>query len=401
MDADRLVFAGGRVADVDGTRRADVVVDGDGRIVAVGADAADSADAVGESGDAAVETVDADGKVVAPGLVDSHVHLMMDGRPDVATVDAESAEMLSYRAAANLRENVEAGVTTVRDLGAPGSLALDAGRAVEEGVLPGPRVVACGQNVVMTGGHGHWFGREADGTDEVRKAVREQLKRGAGVVKCMATGGVLTEGAVTGAPELTEAELTALVDAASPKGVPTAAHAHGKDGIENAVRAGITSVEHGTFMDAETADMMAREGTYWVPTASALEGIVENGVEAGIPEQAVEKAEDAQERFERAWEHALEAGVTIAMGTDAGTPFNFHGENALREMELLVEYGLTAAEALEAATVTAAELLGVGDVGRVAEGQRADLLVLDADPNEDVTAWRDADAVYRDGDRVA
>jgi imidazolonepropionase-like amidohydrolase len=402
MDADRLAFVGGRVADADGTRRTDVVVDADsGTVVAVGPDAADGGNNGSEDGgEDETETVDIDGQVLAPGLIDSHVHLMMDGRPDVATVDAESREMLSYRAAANLRANVEAGVTTVRDLGAPGTLALDAGRAVEEGVLSGPRVVACGRNVVMTGGHGHWFGREADGPAEVRKAAREQLKRGAGVVKCMATGGVLTEGAVTGAPELAEDELAALVDAAAPTGVPTAAHAHGKAGIENAVRAGITSVEHGTFMDAETADLMAREGTYWVPTASALEGIVENGVEAGIPEEAVGKAEDAQERFERAWEHALDAGVRIAMGTDAGTPFNFHGENALREMELLVEYGLTAAEALEAATATAADLLGV-EAGRVAEGYCADLLVLDADPNEDVTAWRDADAVYRGGDRAA
>ena len=398
MSADRLVFEGGRVADADGTRRADVVVDADtGRIVSGDGDA-DGGDA---GGDVDVETVDVSGQVVAPGLVDSHVHLMMDARPDVATTAEEGPELLSYRAAANLRANVEAGVTTVRDLGAPGSLAIDAGRAVDEGVLDGPNVVACGENVVMTGGHGHWFGREADGVDEVRKAAREQLKRGAGVVKTMATGGVLTEGAVTGAPELTQQELSALVDAASAKGVPTAAHAHGRQGIRNAVRAGITSVEHGTFMDEDTAELMAREGTYWVPTASALEGIVENGVEAGIPEEAVEKAEDAQERFERAWEHALDAGVTIAMGTDAGTPFNFHGENALREMELMVEYGLTSAAALEAATVTAAELLGLSDVGRVAEGYRADLLVLDDDPNEDVTAWRDAAAVYRDGERVA
>ncbi|ADQ67031.1 amidohydrolase [Halogeometricum borinquense DSM 11551] len=396
MDADRLVFEGGRVADARGTRRADVVVDVEtGRIIAVSDE-----DSV-QPGDENTEAVDVSGKVVAPGLVDAHVHLMMDGRPDVTTINQDGRELLSYRAAANLRANIEAGVTTVRDLGAPGRLAIDAGVAVEEGVLDGPRVVACGENVVMTGGHGHWFGREADGAAEVQKAVREQLKRGAGVVKCMATGGVLTEGAVTGAPELTERELSAVVDTASAKGVPTAAHAHGEVGIKNAVRAGITSVEHGTFMDREAAELMAREGTYWVPTASALEGIVENGVEAGIPEQAVEKAEDAQDRFERAWEHALEAGVTIAMGTDAGTPFNFHGENALREMELMVEYGLSAEAALEAATINAAELLGVSDVGRIAEGYRADMLVLTDDPNENVSAWRGSEAVYRDGERVA
>ncbi|RLM77822.1 amidohydrolase family protein, partial [Halobellus sp. Atlit-38R] len=162
------------------------------------------------------------------------------------------------------------------DLGAPGELATSAKAAVASGELEGPRVLAAGENIVMTGGHGHWFGREADGPDEVRKAAREQLKRGADVVKCMATGGVLTEGAVTGAPELTEAEIRALVDAASAKGVPTAAHAHGESVIKNAARAGITSIEHGMFMDKEAADLLVERGTYWVPTASAAHEIVEH-----------------------------------------------------------------------------------------------------------------------------
>ena len=384
------VLRGGRVADADGTREADVAVE-DGRIVAVG-DVEGAAD-----GD---EETDVSGRVVAPGLIDSHVHLMMDGRPDVATMAAESDPTAAYRATANLRSALAAGVTTVRDLGAHGGLALDAGRAVAEGVLDGPRVLACGRSVIMTGGHGHWFGREADGPTEVRKAAREQLKRGADVVKCMATGGVLTEGAVTGAPELTEAELAALVDAAASKEVPTAAHAHGERGIKNAVRAGVDSVEHGTFMDREAAEEMAERGTYWVPTASALDGIVENGVEAGIPEEAVAKAEDAAERFERAFEHALDAGVRVAMGTDAGTPFNFFAD-VPRELELMVEYGMSPDAALEAATVASADLLGVENVGRVADGYRADLVVLDGDPNADATAWRDPEAVFRDGDRVA
>jgi imidazolonepropionase-like amidohydrolase len=251
----------------------------------------------------------------------------------------------------------------------------------------------------MTGGHGNWFGREADGPAEVRKAAREQLKAGADVLKCMATGGVLTEGAVTGAPELTPEELDAFTDAAAPTDTPTAAHAHGEEGIKNAVEAGISSVEHGTFMDREAAEMMAERGTYWVPTASALRGIVDNGVEAGIPEDAVTKAEDAADRFDGAWDHALEAGVSIAMGTDAGTPFNFFADIP-QEMAYMVDYGLSPERALEAATVNAADLLGLDDVGRVAEGYRADLVLLDADPNEDVTAWQDPEAVFARGERV-
>ncbi|KAB1194051.1 amidohydrolase family protein [Haloferax sp. MBLA0076] len=383
-----FTLTGARVVDADGTRDANVVIDETtGRIESVG----DDIDG---------EARDVSGLVVAPGLIDSHVHLMMDSRPDVASYRSDPVERACYRATASLRETLEAGVTTVRDLGSPGDLATSAKAAVADGDVPGPRVLAAGENVVMTGGHGHWFGREADGPNEVRKAAREQLKRGADVVKCMATGGVLTEGAVTGAPELTEDEIRALVDAASAKGVPTAAHAHGEEGIKNAARAGITSIEHGMFMDEEAAQLLAENGTYWVPTASAVLEIVEHGIDAGIPEEAVAKAEDAAERFEVAWEHALDAGVKIAMGTDAGTPFNEHGQNALREMELMVDYGLSPAEALDAATVSAADLLGLDDVGKVAEGYVADLVVLADDPSDDASAWRTTEQVYRAGSQV-
>lgn len=386
------LLRGGHVADVEGTRQADVAIE-DGRIVAVGTDDPafdeDEADAV----------TDVSGEFVAPGLIDAHVHLPMDGRPNVEEFIDDSAYTASYRATKNLQRALGAGVTTVRDLGSRGTLAIDAGTAVADGTIAGPTVVAAGENVVMTGGHGFWFGREADGVAEVRKAVREQLKAGAEVIKCMATGGVLTSGAQTGAPELTPEELEALVETASVKGVPTAAHAHGDRGIGNAVRAGITSIEHGTFMSRESAELMADRGTYWVPTASALHGIVEHGVESGIPAEAVEKAEKAAEAFEMAFENALEAGVTVAMGTDAGTPFNFFGDIP-RELAYLVEYGMTPAAALEAATVTAAELLGLEDVGQVSPGYRADLVVLEGDPNEDASAWQSPSAVFKEGTRV-
>jgi len=389
------VIRGGQVADVDGTREADVAV-ADGEIVAVGPDAVDE---IGGQ-DAVDAETDASGSVVASGLIDAHVHVMMDGRPDVATAVSDSDYTASYRTAGNLRDALEAGVTTVRDLGGRGTLALDAGEAVAAGDIDGPRVLACGRNVIMTGGHGNWFGREADGPAEVRKAAREQLKAGADVLKCMATGGVLTEGAVTGAPELTPEELAAFTDAAAPTNTPTAAHAHGETGIKNAVEAGISSIEHGTFMDREAAEMMADRGTYWVPTASALRGIVDHGVESGIPEDAVEKAEDAADRFDDAWGHALEADVPIAMGTDAGTPFNFFGDIP-RELAYMVEHGLSPERALEAATVNAADLLGLDDVGRIGEGYRADLVVLEADPTEDVAAWQEPEAVFAAGERVA
>jgi imidazolonepropionase-like amidohydrolase len=380
------LLEGGHLADADGTLEADVAIE-DGTIVAVG----DVPEEVESRTDVA-------GQFVVPGMIDTHVHLMMDGRADAETVQGDSEATFAYRASANLENAAEAGVTTIRDLGAPASVAIDAREAVAEGTLTGPRVQACGQNITMTGGHGHWFGREADGPDEVRKAAREQMKKGADAVKCMATGGVLTTGAKVGAPELTPEELGALVDAAAAKGVPTAAHCHGTQGIKNAIAAGIDSVEHGTFMDREAAEMMADAGTYWVPTLSALKGIVENR-DAGIPEQAMAKADEATERIADAWEHALDAGVDIAMGTDAGTPFNDHAD-AAHELAYMCEYGLSPEGALEAATVNAADLLGLDDTGMVEQGYRADLLVLPENPRKDVTAWQSPEQVYVGGERL-
>lgn len=386
------LLRGGYVADADGTRRADVAIE-NGHITAVGTDLPELR--VGNA-----ETVtDVSDAYVAPGLIDAHVHLPMDGRPNVEEYADDSPYTASYRAATNLREALSAGVTTVRELGSRDTLAIDAAAAVRNETIEGPTVVPAGENVVMTGGHGHWFGREADGPSEVRKAVREQLKAGAEVIKCMATGGVLTSGAQTGAPELTPGELEAVVEAASAKGVPTAAHAHGDRGIENAVRAGITSVEHGTFMSYETAELMADRGTYWVPTASALRGIIENGVEAGIPAEAVSKAKEAAEAFGDAFENALSAGVPVAMGTDAGTPFNYHAEIP-RELQYMVEYGMTPEAALKAATVNAAQLLGLEEVGRIEGEYVADLVVLDEDPNEDANAWNTAWGVFKHGEQV-
>jgi imidazolonepropionase-like amidohydrolase len=382
MDA----ITGGTVVDVDGAREADVAI-ADGTVVEVGdVDAGDAHNATGN--------------YVAPGLVDAHVHLALGGAADPAVYRDERVATKAMRAAENLRDLLSAGVVATRDLGAAGGVALSAREMVASGDVPGPTVRAAGRNVTMTGGHAHWFGREADGPAEVRKAAREQVKAGADVVKCMATGGVLTEGAKVGAPELGEGELEALVDAAAAKGVPTAAHAHGVEGIENAVRAGITSVEHGTFMDAEAAGMMADRGTYWVPTASALHGIVDAGPDAGMPEFVLRKAERAADAFDEAFDHALAADVPVAMGTDAGTPFNHHAD-AAGELVHMVDHGMDPAGALEAATVNAADLLGLDDHGKVAPGYRADLVVLSANPLEDPAAWQDPEAVVRRGTVVA
>ena len=387
MMSESLVVRGGYVADAEGTRRADVGVR-DGEIVEVG-------EGVEPGGDA--EVIDASGAYVAPGLIDCHVHLVSDGRPDPKGDHRESDATLAYRAARAMEDDLRAGITTVRDVNAPGSVAIDAGHAVEKGVLEGPRVFACGEAITMTGGHFHQMAREADGPDDCRKAAREQLRRGADVVKLMACGSILWD-EVQAAPELTYEEMRAIVEAAHAKDVPVAAHAPGTEAMKDAVRAGVDSIEHANFMDEEAARMMAEEDVYWVPTAKALREFVERGPDEGFDERYIERARETREAERRTFELALEHDVPVAMGTDAGTAFNYHGENAT-EMELMVERGMSPAQALEAGTANAADLVGV-NAGKVEEGRYADLVVLPRDPNEDMSAWKEPVTVVKDGEVV-
>jgi len=377
-----MLIHDGKVADADGTRRADVAVR-DGRITEVGKNA--------ETDGA---RIDAGGAHVAPGLIDCHVHLVSDGNPDPKGDHRETDATLAYRATRAMRDSLRAGVTTVRDLNAPGTVAIDAGHAVQKGVLEGPRVRACGEAITMTGGHFYQMAREADGVDDCRQAAREQLKKGADVVKLMACGSILWD-ENQAAPELTEEEIRAIVEAAHTKDVPVAAHAPGTEAMKNAIRAGVDSIEHANFMDEEAARMIAEEGIYWVPTAKALREFVERGPEEGFDDKYIERARDTTEAEGRTFELAVEHDVAVAMGTDAGTAFNYHGENP-EEMSLMVERGLSPTEALKAATANAADLVGV-DAGWVREGALADLVVLPDDPNEDISAWKEPLAVLKDG----
>jgi imidazolonepropionase-like amidohydrolase len=385
--SESLVVRGGYVADTEGTRRADVGVR-DGEIAGVG-------EGVEPEGDAKV--IDASGAYVAPGLIDCHVHLVSDGRPDPKGDHRETDATLAYRAARAMEDDLRVGITTVRDVNAPGSVAIDAGRAVEKGVLEGPRVFACGEAITMTGGHFHQMAREADGPDDCRKAAREQLRRGADVVKLMACGSILWD-EVQAAPELTYEEMRAIVEAAHAKEVPVAAHAPGTEAMKDAVRAGVDSIEHANFMDEEAARMMSEEDVYWVPTAKALREFVERGPDEGFDERYIERARETREAERRTFELALKHDVPVAMGTDAGTAFNYHGENAT-EMELMVERGMSPAQALKAGTANAADLVGL-NAGKVEEGRYADLVVLPRDPNEDVSAWKEPVAVVKDGEIV-
>jgi len=338
--------------------------------------------------------IDLGGGAVLPGLIDTHVHLCLDGGVSpAAQVTSETYAMTLLRAARNARRQIESGFTTVRDLGArscldaygAGGIAYNLKHAIADGLCAGPRILASGLAITVTGGHSHWMGREADGADAVRKAVRLELKEGADVVKFMATGGIATQtSADRFAAQLTLDELTAGVSEARRAGRRTAAHAEGPDGILNAIRAGVDSIEHGSYLTEQAVELMKRQGTVYVPTYAVRERLFREGRGAGVPEFIVGQVERAIEAHTESVRRAHRAGLAVAMGTDAGASLFPHGQSAC-ELARYVELGFTPMEALLTATRNAAELLGVGDrLGTLEPGKLADLIVVDGDPLRDI-----------------
>jgi len=343
--------------------------------------------------------VEGSGRTLTPGLVDCHVHLNFDGSPDFAAEAAElNLALATIKATVNLRKHLAAGVTTVRDLGGLGTCELAV--AIERGVMPGPRLVAAGRALTVTGGHGHSvaFAREVDGADAVRRAVREEIKAGARAIKVVATGGVLTPGIGATFTAFTPEEIGAAVDEAHSWGRGVAAHAIGAEGVTGSVRAGVDSVEHCVQLTRPTAALMAERGTFRGPTLSAAFGMLEHPAE--VPDYAVEKISSVVDDAERAQALALRAKVRHVCSTDAGTPFNPHG-GAPHELARLVAWGMRPLDAMVAATSSGAELLRVPDVGRVRQGALADLALYDANPVDDIGALQRPRTVWRGGEVVA
>jgi imidazolonepropionase-like amidohydrolase len=267
-------------------------------------------------------------------------------------------------------------------------------QAIDSGLIPGPRMLISGQLICMTGGHGWQVGLEVNGPDEVRRAARQQIKAGADIVKLMATGGVLTPSVEPGSEQFTKEELRAGVEEAHKAGKKTATHAMGTRGIRNALHAGIDSIEHGVYLDDETVAMMVDRNIPLIPTISALYNIETRGIEAGIPAFAVEKTLKVKPFHLESIRMAREAGILVAAGTDAGTPFNRHGDN-LGEIRLLVDYGgFSPMEAIKAGTGSAARVLGLdNELGTVAEGKVADLVMVEGNPLDDIDVLLDPEAI--------
>jgi imidazolonepropionase-like amidohydrolase len=376
----RLVLVGATL--LDGTDeepvRGHAVVVEDGRIAAV---VADTSAPPGPR-------LALDGLTLLPGLINCHVHLCLGGEADpVAILRSEPYAATVIKAVLRARQTVEAGITTVRDLGGREYAEIAVRDAVARGLVPGPRILAAGRAICMTGGHGWQMGgREADGPDDVRRAVREQLRAGADVIKLIATGGVMTPGVEPGSAQLTLDELRAGVEEARKAGRHVAAHAQGREGIEAAVAAGVSTVEHGVFLTEPIVQRMARDGIALVATLVPPEAIACGGVGAGIPEFAVRKSAGVRDPHVESFQLALRHGVTIAAGTDAGTPLNPHG-SVVPELLLMAKAGMPPPDVVAAATSVAARVLGLEkEVGRVAPGLTADLIAVAGNPVERLEA---------------
>lgn len=348
---------------------------------------------------------------VLPGLIDCHVHLAMEFTPDMRLrMMSENDVDSAFRSVSFAKRTLLAGFTTVRDLGAGGEVVIKLRDAINRGDVVGPRIIAAGKAVSVTGGHADptnglrsdVFGLAgvedgvADGVDECRKAVRNQIKLGADCIKLTATGGVLSASSAGLAQHFFDDELKAIIDTAHAMGRKAAAHAHGVDGINAALRAGVDSIEHGTYLDDESVRLFKEHGAFLVPTLLAGETVTANAKVPGYYIKVVaDKASIVGPRMLEMFRKAHSGGVRIAFGTDTGV--SPHGENA-REFGLMVRGGMTPEEAIVSATVTASELLGIsGLVGTLEPGKRADLISVKGDPLADVTLLEHVSAIVKDG----
>ncbi len=397
VEAARLVdVAEGRVLE-----HPVVLIEGE-RITAVGA---------GLSVPAGFEVIDLGGATLLPGLIDCHTHITMEYSASTRLQRVEESDAdAAIQGVAHAQRTLAAGFTTIRDVGNTGDCAFALRDGVAAGLVAGPRILAAGESISPTGGHSdHTLGyrdelfglpgaREgiADGPAACRQAVRAQVKRGADLIKLTATGGVLSATAAGTEQQFFDDELTAIVETAHLLGRKVAAHAHGTRGINAALRAGVDSIEHGTFLDEQSISLFRQTGAFLVPTLLAGKTVAERaGIEGYFPPPVAEKARAVGPAITEAFAAALRGGVRIAFGTDSGV--SEHGRNA-EEFLLMVASGMGEADAIVSATVNAAELLGLErEIGSIEPGKAADLIAVPGDPLRDIAALTRVSFVMRGG----
>jgi imidazolonepropionase-like amidohydrolase len=356
--------------------------------------------------------VDLSQAMVLPGLIDCHTHLgsradRYDEIYDFKMTPFDSA----FSGVVNARKTLEAGFTTVRDVGSLPFLAVDLRNAINEGYVPGPRIVASGPGISITGGHGDlnnyspqtrvtMFPDErdygiADGADQLRHTIRAQAKYGVDVIKILATGGVLSKGDKPGAPQYTLEELKVAAETAHMSGRKIAAHAHGAEGIKNSILAGIDSIEHASLVDDEGIRLAKEHGTYFVMDIYNDDYILNEAPKFGLSQEKIDKERGVGRLQRENFERAFKAGVKMAFGTDAGVyP---HGDNA-KQFFYMVKYGMSPAQAIRAATFNAADLIGRSqDVGTIEAGKYADIIAVESDPMADVRALEHVSFVMKGG----
>lgn len=403
QDSSSQVIYAGTLIDVDAGRVLNdrVIIVEDGIITEIGSLATlDDIDLPEEA-----ELIDLSDMTVLPGLSDSHVHLTSD-----ATVHGYKRLTVSTPRAAitgvvNAKKTLMAGFTTVRNLGAPGFADVDLMHAINDGDIAGPNIIPAGRSIGITGGHCDnnllpyeykvTSGGVADGPWAVRAKVRENNKYGAKVIKFCGTGGVLSKGTKIGAQQFSFEEMKAIVDEAHLLGLKVAVHAHGADGIETAIRAGVDSVEHSSLISDEGLRLAKRNGTYLSMDIYVSDYILSEGEAAGILEESLAKERTVGKAQRERFQAAVEAGVKVAFGSDAGVyP---HGQNG-RQFAYMVKWGLTPMEAIQASTIGNADLFGTAEThGSIAVGKRADIIAVDEDPLDDVATLEDVDFVMKDG----
>ena len=362
-----------------------------------------------QSGGVSDKLINMRNQTVMPGFIDSHVHLSGETSKNQYMEEFTlNDEDYALKAVKYSERTLMAGFTTVRDLG--GIVAISLRNAINQGDIKGPRILAAGKSIATTGGHAdpsNGYSRALIGDpeakdgvinspEEARKAVRQRYKESSDVIKITATGGVLSNAKDGAGAQFTEDEIKAVVSTAKDYGYRVAAHAHGAEGMKRAIRAGVSSIEHGTFMDDEVIALMKENGTYYVPTITAGKSVADSAKIPGYyPPLVVPKAIATGPKIQSTFAKAYKAGVKIAFGTDAGV--FAHGKN-YKEFEYMVEAGMPAMEAIKSATMGAADLLGISDrIGSIEKGKSADIIAVNGDPIKDIKVLNSMNFVMKEG----